>query len=778
LIILGVKLHNIRSYKDATIVFPPRGITTVYGDIGSGKTTILMAISYALFGTQTGGGDYFARYAYPKPEDLLRSGYSYGYVRLALLHQGKYIVVERRVKKTGGSIGDDGGWIKVYTIEDSKLKLVKSRPGTAGELKRLVIDELGLEEYVKSKERKARIYTQAIYVPQFNIHEIMEMEADERLKMINIALGIEKYNNIKININELIEGSSSPVKAELKTLESMEKKYSDELNRIDKDRLEKEITDLQVKLREINERIANLEIEKKKLEEKKEELQSKRKVYEVEYSRLKEEKGRLDKLKQDMDRITSEISKLSSQLGLTGIDIQDLGKLRGLLDGKRSELEDKLKEFEKTKDRLTNTLNELEARKDDLNREISESKSSKARIETEIKNIKEQIDQKKRELEEISELVKKGICPVCKQRIHPGHAEDLIRRINDEIDRLNNSVGIKEKELENVKSRLNELNDMLNKVSNDIKDIKQHLNDTDSALKQIRDQLMMIDRLIDLSNQLVNIMEGLKASSSIEDEIKHVEESISSIENEIRRVEEEIKRVYNRIIELNSEKAGLEERVKSIMKDLDEYERIRKELEKIRADKKRYENLRDLLNKLVDLVDNIEKSVRANIYQYFREVFTKYFNMLMEDYEALIVDVNPDFNVSYKANIDKETRAIPHPSGGQVISVSLAYRLALNTVIRMSNPELKDITLILDEPTTGFSPERVEKLQRLLREMGSGAQQIIIVTHDEKLRDIGDCKIKLTLDQTTHTTRVDYTECTIQQLTLEDYRKFVETLLT
>ena len=46
-------LKNIRSYKNQEVVFP-EGAVLLAGDIGSGKTTILLAIEYALFGLQPG----------------------------------------------------------------------------------------------------------------------------------------------------------------------------------------------------------------------------------------------------------------------------------------------------------------------------------------------------------------------------------------------------------------------------------------------------------------------------------------------------------------------------------------------------------------------------------------------------------------------------------------------------------------------------------------------------------------------------------------------------
>ena len=72
MIIKGVRLHNIRSYIDENIEFP-LGSTLLAGDVGSGKSSILLAIEFALFGITRGvvsGGS------------LLRSDKEDGYVEV------------------------------------------------------------------------------------------------------------------------------------------------------------------------------------------------------------------------------------------------------------------------------------------------------------------------------------------------------------------------------------------------------------------------------------------------------------------------------------------------------------------------------------------------------------------------------------------------------------------------------------------------------------------------------------------------------------------------
>jgi len=46
-----LKMKNIRSYKDQEIYFP-EGTVLIEGDIGSGKSTILMSIEFVLSGVE------------------------------------------------------------------------------------------------------------------------------------------------------------------------------------------------------------------------------------------------------------------------------------------------------------------------------------------------------------------------------------------------------------------------------------------------------------------------------------------------------------------------------------------------------------------------------------------------------------------------------------------------------------------------------------------------------------------------------------------------------
>ena len=95
-------IENIRSYTHEEIVFP-RGISLFEGDIGSGKSTILMAIEFALFGLGS-----------QKAESLLAKKSETGYVILEFSVDGEKFEIKRTLKRKSMGVNQDpkNSWIK------------------------------------------------------------------------------------------------------------------------------------------------------------------------------------------------------------------------------------------------------------------------------------------------------------------------------------------------------------------------------------------------------------------------------------------------------------------------------------------------------------------------------------------------------------------------------------------------------------------------------------------------------------------------------------------
>ena len=168
-------LTNIRSYAKQTIEFK-EGITLLAGDIGSGKTTILLALEFALFGILRGK---------TSPAELLRHGEKEGSVTLHCVLQEKEVIITRALRRRGSTIAQLPGEI---TIDGVKEDMV------ATELKAQILTLLGYPESLLSKSTNLFRYT--VYTPQEQVKQILFESVEERKDVIRKIFQIDKYQTL------------------------------------------------------------------------------------------------------------------------------------------------------------------------------------------------------------------------------------------------------------------------------------------------------------------------------------------------------------------------------------------------------------------------------------------------------------------------------------------------------------------------------------------------------------------------------------------------------
>jgi exonuclease SbcC len=174
-----LRLRNIRSYRDEEITFP-EGVVLLAGDIGSGKSTILLAIEFALFGLLRGELSGSA---------LLRNGANEGGVELTFELNGKEYAIGRALKRTKTSVEQEAG----YIVENGTR-----REATAVELKAFTISLLGYPADLLTKS-KSLIYRYTVYTPQEEMKRIILDDSEERLNILRKVFDIDKYKRIAEN---------------------------------------------------------------------------------------------------------------------------------------------------------------------------------------------------------------------------------------------------------------------------------------------------------------------------------------------------------------------------------------------------------------------------------------------------------------------------------------------------------------------------------------------------------------------------------------------------
>lgn len=195
-----ISIKNIRSYTREDIEFP-EGSLLLSGDIGTGKTSILLAIEYALFGLQPG----------QKGSSLLRNDADLGEVSLELEISGHNIVIERQLKRHSKAIANE---YSAITIDGEKLE------SSTTELKTKILSLINYpSEFIKKTNL---LYKYTVYTPQEQMKQIIIEDPEIRLNVIRHIFGIDKYRrmseNLDITINKLKE-ESKILQGEIKTLD-------------------------------------------------------------------------------------------------------------------------------------------------------------------------------------------------------------------------------------------------------------------------------------------------------------------------------------------------------------------------------------------------------------------------------------------------------------------------------------------------------------------------------------------------------------------------------
>lgn len=518
MILKRIKLNNIRSYENAEIHFPEKSIL-LWGDIGSGKTTVLMSIEFSLFGLQPG----------QKGSALLRNGKNRGSVELEFFIEGKNIIIERSLRR-GKSVNQD---YSALTIDGIKKEMAVS------ELKSNILNIINYPAEFAKKTNLLYKYT--VYTPQEEMKQIILEDFETRLNTLRHIFGIDKYKKIRDNTAIFTARLRENIRKKEGMIQDIESKrlLIEEKNKI--------IHEYNTKIKEIE---AKLLLKKEGLEK------IKKLVIEIE-----------EKLEQKRD-YEKEIEKTKALLA---------GK-KEILSNRILEAQALEKQIEEI-ERAVIDINELATieknREELLNKEAILNKKT-LELSGNINAIKKNIADSDKLKEQILKL---KLCPTCLQNVDNDYKKNVIKKLDDDVENnkelieksekelsdLNKILSNTKKEISDIESRKNEL--LLLKMKTDsIKEKKERLN-------EINKSRLIIEKDIDFLNKhITNIKESLLPLSNIhalyearKKELDSANDELKAVEIEIAEQKKEIEFANKEILLLKQEIAEKEETRKKLI---------------------------------------------------------------------------------------------------------------------------------------------------------------------------------------------------------------------
>ncbi len=752
-------------------------VALLYGPPGSGKTSIVRALEYALFGSTRE-----VRARALRREDLINDACGEARVRVVLADESGEVEVERTLDRKGRS----------------RLRVVVG----ASEL----LDERG-EEYLEERLGiSLEEFAREVAVGHLELYALAYAPPSARSRLIDGMLGIGELERL---YREL---SGREIRGYIEALEDEARRLDAKAARRELERLKDEIKRIRERRRELTGELEKLKAERKVLEERMAELMK----ASERVSELVKERARLEALLESLggpevaraprvsrqylvmyaEKLRREAADLLEDLYL-GAEAEELRRVRtsdleavskalsSALErakgarlrleyeverarGEVEELEDEIRELEDELARVESEIRELEDSKwryEDLTKkygEPGEVAKKVAQLEVKLKSLRAERGKvaciKTLQAELLDSLRRGGEakCPVCGSRVAEAtglprveaperlerEAERLerelreLRSIERELRRLEPAL----RDLSELAERRRELEELLNERLEELEEARARVDELETHLASVN------RRIADLSTACKRLEEYLRRLRAQElkarlDEVRSELAASGYDEEEERRIIESLGRLGARISRIEEELKELGEREKEIVAKL---ERTRAAVEAAQAVEEKLARVRRLYETLMRVREAIREAhvtLRQKLVERLSASTSQLFKAMnvYGEYDGVRIEVKGADELRgrhghytfyvHRISDDKLVPAASRLSDGQRALLTLSLVLALN--------ELKERGLsliILDDPVPNVDDETkraiVEHLVEWRRDL-----QVIVTTQSRRLAE-------------------------------------------
>ena len=666
-----VQLENIRSHVKSTVPFA-RGFNCLVGALGCGKSSILYAIDFALFGDPIGRSfDY-----------LLREDADSGKITLQFAQNGKTYKLTRGLRKRGKGISQDFDALKLYEDE----MVIASMKGDA------------VSEQVKAITGLDRdLWREIVWVRQEHLKELLDATPRDRQKRLDELFGLSDYEIAWSNMAEY------------------QKDYEKERGYLEKDPDVTGKDKLAAEYNRVTEEFALLEMELLNAVDK---LASEKRVLdeaEDKLKKLEEKKLAVEELRRKEARLQENVRNLEETVASLSQRMEDKWAIVDTLKQRLNSIEIQVKSCKEKLEEANLPANQpVDSVRSCLN--ALDDKLSSLRAEQEATTRSLQQDQKR--VAQLSTETENR-CPLCLQPLNDEYKEGMLQRIQAEnMERQKNVGQLQSKivELQRTRNMASEAFSNLQGLTSRSEDLQTRINDEEKILTDLSKQL------VEKRNTGVEVrgqFEALRFEISRFD-MSDLESARASRELAFRRyylAESDLRTKESRKKDLANRIDEVKERIDFIQQKLERMQRIGKTLGVIGA--------------IRDAYRSIQPKLRSEFVKALRNFVQQVLDSLVGETPLLNVMIDDTYTPYVKSESGAE-REVVNLSGGERTLLAFAYRLGLGQLIMQSRTGHGLSMLLLDEPTESLGREdgSIDRLAEAISRFRA-IEQIIAVTHSE-----------------------------------------------
>ena len=678
----SMKLENIRSHVKTVVHFGD-GFNCLVGGLGQGKSTVLYAFDFVLFGDPLGRS-----YDY-----LLREDAEEGKVTAVFVQNGRTYKLQRALQRRGKSISQDIDQLKFY--RDGRLLAGTKNDAVAEELKALT----GLDK---------NIFREVVWVRQEHLKELLDITPRQRQTKLDKLFGLSNYN------------------VAWSELHQFEREYETEKNVLERDADVTRISKLEADYISAVEEFSSVTSQLKDVKEK---------VAQAE-SVLEEANANLEGL-EELRKTTEALQRKEVQIQTNIVHIQN--RFRELSDqtetGKRrlNGLEEQLKQMETQEKSHRNVLKETGLGAD---KTLEDLRDYMAAVEEQLRVIGGEQEATKREMNasqnRASSLITENKCPTCMQNLTGDYKKSLLENLQKEKDDRTKRLAELQKshtELKRLHSTVNHAFSNLQQLIPRIKDIKGQIAEKQESLSKLSTEAEAAQ----------------KQEKKLQKQLDETREEIAKFDvTELESARKQQKNAFTEHLNAKHERDSLEQRKADLAVRVDELkERLDNAQKKIER-KEKIGKLLGILDRIRAAYRSIQPKLRSEFIKYLQSTVQQMLDSLVGDVgPALNVEIDETYS-PFVSSEEGYKREVSNLSGGERTLLAFAYRIGIGQLIMQSRTGHGLYMLLLDEPTESLGREdgSVERLAEAVSRLRA-IEEIIAVTHNEAFAEKAEHVIRI-----------------------------------
>ena len=444
-----IAVTNFKPYPDVDLSLD-EGVTVVHGVNGSGKSSLLEACFFALYGARALEGTL---------EDVVTKGEDDCEVELWFTHEGDAYRVYRRVRATG----------ERATTADCVLEGPDGTVDGARDVRARVAELLRMDH---------EAFLNCAYVRQGEVNKLINATPAERQDMIDelLQLGaLEEYREraaqARLGVNDVLadkRGALAELEAQVEAKEDAD--------------LHARLNELEGDLADLDERVEHYEAQREKAETSREEALEVLERYEETRAEIEELDATIDELAAEVretaaereaaveerrearERVADLDDGLDEALAATELDRPEQSAVEGRLadlDDREAELREERSTAAQEETALTNQAENLRESATEARRRATEKRERAADLDDEIAELRQEIDRREAKLEELADERDAERARFEDAPVEVGGATDWRDELQAELTAVREAIGETEATLEGARERVEEAEALL-----------------------------------------------------------------------------------------------------------------------------------------------------------------------------------------------------------------------------------------------------------------------------------------------------------------------------